>query len=315
MLPCSFGFRPMRSAHDALQRVIDESFDGKRWVVETDIADCFTAIPHDGLMSALSERICDRRVLSLVRVFLRAGVMEDGAVRRSVSGTPQGGVVSPLLCNVYLTRLDRAWRPAYGQLVRYADDLLVMCRNRGQAQAALARLTTLLNDLGLKPKPEKTRIVQLVEGEPGFDFLGFHHRLVRSDPRRGPGKFVFLARWPSKRAVQHARDRIRFLTMRARLVAPVEQVVGEVNLFLRGWAGYFRFGNSAWVFDKISRYADMRVALFTAKQHQRGRSWGFAQLYRSPVHLGLISLDGIVVAPRAHRPWRDPLNTAGEGRR
>jgi RNA-directed DNA polymerase len=315
MLPCSFGFRPRRSAHDALQRVIDESFDGKRWVVETDIADCFTAILHEGLMSALSERICDRKVLSLVRVFLRAGVMEDGAVRRSVSGTPQGGVVSPLLCNVYLTRLDRAWRPAYGQLVRYADDLLVMCRNRGQAEAALARLTTLLDDLGLKPKPEKTRIVQLAEGEPGFDFLGFHHRLVRSDPCQGPGKFVFLARWPSKRAVQHARDRIRFLTMRARLVAPVEQVVEEVNLFLRGWAGYFRFGNSAWVFDKISRYADMRVALFTAKQHQRGRSWGFAQLYRSPVHLGLISLDGTVVAPRAHRSWRDPLNTAGEGRR
>ena len=91
MLPCSFGFRPMRSAHDALQRVIDESFDGKRWVVETDIADCFTAIPHDGLMSALSERICDRKVLSLVRVFLR-GVMEGGVVRRSVSGSPRGSL-------------------------------------------------------------------------------------------------------------------------------------------------------------------------------------------------------------------------------
>ncbi len=122
MLACSFGFRPKRSAHDALQVVIDESFGGRRWVVETDIANCFTAIPHQGLMSALSERICDRKVLALLRAFLRAGVMEDGAVRRSVSGTPQGGVVSPLLCNVYLNRLDRAWRPAYGRLVRYADD-------------------------------------------------------------------------------------------------------------------------------------------------------------------------------------------------
>jgi len=306
MLPCSFGFRPKRSAHDALQVVIDESFQGRRWVVETDIANCFTAIPHEGLMSALSERICDRKVLALLRALLRAGVMEDGAVRRSVSGTPQGGVVSPLLCNVYLHRLDRAWRPAYGRLVRYADDLLVVCRTWGQAQAALARLTALLTELGLRPKPEKTRIVHLVEGEPGFDFLGFHHRLVRSRPRRGAGGFVYLARWPSPRAVQHARDRIRFLTMRARLVAPVEQVVAEVNLFLRGWAGFFRFGNSAWVFDKIRRFALMRVALFIAKQHQRGRSWGFAQVYRSPVNLGLISLNGIVVAPRPNRSWRAP---------
>lgn len=304
MLPCSFGFRPKRAAHDALQVVIDESFGGRHWVAESDIANCFTAIPHDGLMSALSERISDRKVLALLHAFLRAGVMEDGAVRRPVTGTPQGGVVSPLLCNVYLTRLDRAWRPAYGRLVRYADDLLVMCRSRGQAEAALARLTTLLNGLGLEPKPEKTRIVHLVEGQPGVDFLGFHHRLVRSRPRRGPNGFVFLARWPSNRAVQHARDRIRFLTMRARLVAPVEQVVGEVNRFLRGWAGFFRYGNSAGEFDKIRKYALMRVALFVAKRHKRGRSWGFALLYRSPDSLGLVSLNGIVVAPRPNRAWR-----------
>jgi RNA-directed DNA polymerase len=307
MLACSFGFRPKRSVHDALQVVIDESFGAKRWVVETDIADCFTAIPHSGVMSALSERICDRKLLGLLHAFLRAGLMEDGAVRRSVSGTPQGGVVSPLLCNVYLNRLDRAWRPAYGRLVRYADDLLVVCRNRGQADAALAKLTALLHGLGLEPKSDKTRIVHLVEGGPGFDFLGFHHRLVRSEPRRGANGFVFLARWPSQRAVQHARDRIRFLTMRARLVAPVEQVVAELNLFLRGWAGFFRFGNSAWVFDKIRSYAVMRVALFVAKRHKRGRSWGFAQVYRSPVNLGLVSLNGIVVAPRPNRSWRAPV--------
>lgn len=306
MLPCSFGFRPKRSAHDALQVVIDESFGGRRWIVESDIANCFTAIPHEGLMSALSERVCDRKVLALLRAFLRAGVMEDGTVRRSVSGTPQGGVISPMLCNVYLNRLDRDWRPAYGRLARYADDLLVVCRNRGQAEAALAKLTALLNGLGLQPKPEKTRIVQLVEGEPGFDFLGFHHRLVRSRPRRGADGYLFLARWPSKRAVLHARDRIRFLTMRARLVAPVEQVVAELNLFLRGWAAFFRFGNSAWVFDEIRSYAVMRVALFTAKQHKHGRSWGFAQVYRSSDSLGLVSLNGIVVAPRPNRPWRAP---------
>jgi RNA-directed DNA polymerase len=121
--------------------------------------------------------------------------------------------------------------------------------------------------------------------------------------------------WPSQRAVQHARHRIGFLTQRSRLAAPVEQVVAEVNRFLRGWAGFFRFGNSAWVFDKIRRYALMRIALFVAKRHQRGRSWGFAQVYRSPVSLGLVSLDGIVVAPRPHWGWRAKPNAGGEGRR
>ena len=151
---------------------------------------------------------------------------------------------------------------------------------RGQAQAALARLTTLLADLGLEPKAAKTRIVHLIEGGEGVDFLGFHHRLVRSRAVRGTGGLTYLARWPSRKAAQHARDRIRFMTMRARLAAPVEQVVQEINLFLRGWAGYFRYGNSAPVFDKIRGYALMRLALFIAKRHQRVRSWGFAQIYR-----------------------------------
>ena len=221
-------------------------------------------------MSAVEERISDRRLLSLLRAFLRAGVMEQGTVRRPVTGTAQGGVISPLMCNVYLHRLDRAWRGAYGTYLRYADDALVMCRSKGQAVAALARLTVLLAELGLRPKPAKTRIVQLSAGGEGVDFLGFHHRLVRSRAVPGRAGVTFLARWPSRKAMQHARDRIRFMTMRARLAAPVEQVVQEINLFLRGWAGYFRYGNSAHAFDQIRRYAVMRLALFIAKRHQRG---------------------------------------------
>ena len=112
MLECSFGFRPRRSAHDALQVLIDEAWRGRRWVAESDIANCFEAIPHSGLMSAIEERICDRHVLKLLRAMLRAGVMEDGAVTRSDTGTPQGGVLSPCLCNVYLHRLDRQWADA-----------------------------------------------------------------------------------------------------------------------------------------------------------------------------------------------------------
>jgi RNA-directed DNA polymerase len=122
-LPCSFGFRPKLSAHDALQVLIDESWQGRRWVVETDIADCFGAIPHDKLMRAVEERVSDQGVLQLLRVMLRAGVMQDGRVRRPVTGTPQGGVVSPLLANVYLHQIDRAWaEDEHGVLVRYADD-------------------------------------------------------------------------------------------------------------------------------------------------------------------------------------------------
>jgi len=307
MLACSFGFRPRRATHDALQVLIEESWQGRRWVVETDVADCFGSIPHSGLMSAVEERVCDRRLLALLRAFLRAGVMEQGSVRRPVTGTPQGGGISPLMCNVYLHRLDRAWRGAYGTLVRYADDAVEMCRSQGQARAALARLTVLLAELGLEPKPAKTRIVQLTDGGQGVDFLGVHHRLVHSRARRGTGGFTYLARWPSRRAAQHARDRIRFLTMRARLAAPVEQVVQEINTFLRGWAGYFRYRNSAREFDKIRSYALMRLALFIAKRHQRGRAWGFARVYRSDNQLGLISLNGIVVAPRPNRPWRAPV--------
>jgi len=138
MLPCSFGFRPKRGAHDALQVLVDEAWRGRRWVVETDIANCYEAIPHEKLMQAVEERVMDRSVLKLLRAMLRAGAMEDGQVRRPVSGTPQGGVISPLLANVYLHRLDRAWATRdHGVLVRYADDVVVMCASRAQAEAAL----------------------------------------------------------------------------------------------------------------------------------------------------------------------------------
>ncbi len=170
--PCSFGFRPKRSAHDALQVLIDEAWRGRRWVVETDIASCFEAIPHDRLMQTVEERICDRQILKLLRAFLAAGVMDAGIVHRADTGTPQGGVVSPLLCNVYLNRLDRVWKTrGVGQLVRYADDLVVMCATRQQAEDALELLIELLAELGLEPKASKTRIVHLEEGGEGFDFL------------------------------------------------------------------------------------------------------------------------------------------------
>jgi group II intron reverse transcriptase/maturase len=318
MLACSYGFRPRRAAHDGLQVLIDESWRGRRWVVETDIANCFEAIPVEALMQAVEERVCDQTVLKLLRAILRAGVMEDGTVRRSVTGTPQGGPLSPLLCNIYLHRLDRVWDVReHGVLVRYADDALVLCRSREQAEAALARLRVLLAELGLEPKEAKTRIVHLQVGGEGVDFLGFHHRLVRSQGRRGTGKgVVFLARWPTNKAMQHARDRIRELTERRRALLRVEVIVEDVNYFLRGWAAYFRYGNSARHFDKIMEYARMRLAGFLAKKHRRPRGFGWSVIaFQSPNYLGLINLDGTVAAPRPFRAWRERPNAGGERRR
>ena len=305
MLECSFGFRPRRSTHDALQVLIDESWGGRRWVAESDIANCFEAIPHSGLMSAIEERISDRHVLKLLRAMLRAGVMVEGAVARSDTGTPQGGVLSPCLANVYLHRLDRQWADrGTGVLVRYADDLLAMCRTRPEAERALAALTAILAELGLELKPAKTRIVHLEEGGEGLDFLGFHHRWVCGNTPRSR-HLRFLARWPSRQATQRARDRIREITDRRRLLVPVEEIVQDLNRFLRGWSGYFRYGNSDRTFDKINHYAVDRLARFVGKRHKRG--WGYGMkvvVYQSPDRLGLINLNGTVVAPRPNRPWR-----------
>ncbi len=227
-LPCSFGFRPKRSQHDALQVLIDESWRGRRWAAETDVADCFGAIPHSGLMSAIEERISDRHLLKLLRAMLRAGVMEDGAVHREEAGTPQGGVISPCLCNVYLHRLDRQWTErGTGVLVRFADDVVVMCHNRREAEAALSALTAILAEMGLSLKQAKTRIVHLQEGGEGLDFLGFHHRRVRGE--RDYQHLRFLARWPSPEAMSRARNRIRELTGRNRTLLPEEVIVQEAQ--------------------------------------------------------------------------------------
>jgi RNA-directed DNA polymerase len=315
-LPASFGFRPRRAQQDALQVLIDECWRGRRWVVETDIASCFSQIPHAGLMEAVEERICDQPVLKLLRAMLRAGVMGDGQVRRDVAGTPQGGVISPLMCNVYLHRLDRAWEAADGVLVRFADDLVVMCWSRSQAEAALERLRSLLAGLGLEPKAAKTRIVHLTEGGEGFDFLGFHHRLVRSRGLTGARRMTFLARWPADKAMQHARDRIRELTRRSRLLLAPEWVAEDLNRFLGGWAAYFRYGNSATHFAKISSYARMRLALFIARRNRRSRDFGWSVVaFQSPDQLRLVSLSGIVVDPRPFRDWRAKPNAGGEQRR
>jgi len=177
-----------------------------------------------------------------------------------------------------------------------------MCQTRAEAEAALLSLRQILGELGLQLKDAKTRIVHLTEGGEGVDFLGFHHRWVRANRAR---HVQFLARWPSRRAMQHARDRVRQITARERLLLPIEDIVQDLNKYLRGWAGYFRYGNSARHFNRIEYHAYNRLALFVAKRHQRSRAYGRRIVtYASPNRMGLTSLSGTVVAPRPHRAWR-----------
>jgi group II intron reverse transcriptase/maturase len=269
---CSFGFRPKRSAHDAMEVIRREVMRGRRWVIDADIRGFFDALDREILMQLVCERISDRRVLKLLRSWLRAGVLEGATLTHPETGTPQGGVISPLLANVYLNALDRAWEDRHGQLgvlVRYADDLVILCRSRAQAEAAMTELRALLADLGLELAEDKTRLVCVNEGGEGFDFLGYHHRMVDSFSKPG---FRFMARWPSARATATAKQRIRELTDRRLLLLPVEDVVSNLNRFLIGWGGYFRYGNSSRQFDKIDRYALDRVARFLGARHQKRRT-------------------------------------------
>ena len=261
----------------------------------------FDKIAHDHLMSMLGT-FPGR---GMIRQWLRAGVVENGRLTRTEEGTPQGGVISPCLCNVYLHRLDRQWAErGHGVLVRYADDVVVMCQSRQEAERALDALRVILSELGLALKDAKTRIVELREGGEGLDFLGFHHRWVRGNTPASR-HLCFLARWPSRQAMAHARERIRELTDRRRLLLSVEEVVQDVNRFLRGWAGYFRYGNSADAFDKITFHALVRLAGFIAKRHKRSNRYGWwTVIHQSSDRLGLIRLDGTIVAPRPNRPRR-----------
>jgi RNA-directed DNA polymerase len=305
MLDCSFGFRPRRAAQDALQVVSTSpgrggggGGDRHRRLL---LGDSTLGVDVRGQTADL------RPVRSWAPgVFLRAGVLEDGAVRRPVSGTPQGGVLSPCCA----TSICTGWTGCgVARTGRWWGTPMICWWSAGPVGRPRPRwrgLECCWPTWGCSPGGQDADRAP-GRGCEGFDFLGFHHRLVRSRPVRGTSGLVYLARWPSRKAAQHARDRIRFLTMRARLAAPVEQIVQEVNAFLRGWVGLFRYGNSAREFDKIRTYAVLRVALFVAKRHQRGRAWGFAQVDRSPDSLGLISLNGIVIAPRPNRPWRAPV--------
>jgi len=300
-LDCSYGFRPGRSAHQALGEIRGHLQAGYQAVYDADLKGYFDSIPHERLMACLRMRIADRSVLKLIRMWLQTPVVEGpdrtggpSKVSRSKKGTPQGGVISPLLANLYLHWFDKTFHSASGpaqwaraKLVRYADDFVVLARYQGPQLGAFIE-QKLEAWMGLEINREKTRVVHLQEEGASLDFLGFTFRYHQDRQGRG---HRYLRLEPSKKALAREREKIRQLTGSRRCMVPVPQVVEDLNKNLTGWANYFRFGYPRAAFRAINAYTRVRLM-----QHLRRRSQrpfrppeGVTQ-YEHFKHLGLVYL-------------------------
>jgi len=311
----SYGFRPKKSAVEALEAIRVAGNRGHDFVVDADIKGYFDSIDQEKLMVLVGERISDRRVLKLFRQWLKAGVMEDGTVRETLAGTPQGGVISPLLANIYLHLLDRLWAKkcgSLGVLIRYADDFVVMAPTESQAKEALRQIQFVMNKLGLVLHPEKTRMVDLRRGKGSFVFLGCTIRKKRSILRNPRG--YYMHRWPSPKATKRLRDRVREITGKRGSREDVKQLIAKLNPVLRGWGNYFRTGTCRREFHKMDDYVFERL---TRWQHRRGGQraqrrapWTGAELYG----MGLYQLRRTVRYAAQAAPVRSSLSRVRENR-
>lgn len=260
--PNSFGFRPKRSAHDAIQAIRREVYGGKEDVIDLDLKSYFDTIDQKILMQLVRRRVRDPRVLRLIKLWLRAGVMDDGSWKESDLGTPQGGVISPLLANIYLHPLDLWWETKMvgTRLVRYADDMVVLCP-KGSAKGYMVELRKFLSRLKLLVNEEKTR---LVTAQTGFDFLGASFRKQRAE--RWPHKLVCYV-WPSRRSTQRVRDKVRALVDRD-LQSSLSDKIHQLNPVIRGWGVYFRPLNSNRAFKKVDGYVWRKLTRWLRLKHQ-----------------------------------------------
>jgi RNA-directed DNA polymerase len=246
----SYGFRPGRGAKDALRRVDTLLKAGHDWVVDADLKGYFDTIPQDRLLALVKARVADGRVLALVESFLRAGVLEEGKGWQPTElGTPQGGVISPLLANLYLDPFDHQMARAGWEMVRYADDFVILCRSEAEAQAALSQVRAWVQEAGLVLHPEKTRIVNAAQPG-GFDFLGYHFE-------RG-------MKWPREKSLKKLKERVREKTPRLD-GRSLKDIITDVNRTLRGWYGYFQH-SKANVFPKVDGYVRRRLRSLLEKR-------------------------------------------------
>lgn len=292
-LDCSYGFRPNKSTHEALEEIRIWTNKGFKFVLDADISGYFDNINHDKLLEFVHLRISDRKILKLIRKWLKCGVV--GELNENEIGTPQGGVISPLLANIYLHEFDKFWDAqtrVKGKLIRYADDFVILFATREDAELGLRLIKAKMTEMGLRLNTEKTKVIDMRDGKEGFDFLGFHNRQVLSMKF----KRKYTQQWPKKEAVKNLKQKIKgVLGIRAILRLSSDEVVKFINPILRGWMNYFKFGNSSKVFESIDSYVHERLALWWSKKHRKsGRRWKTDLTWEKCKQLGVIVMTGNV---------------------
>jgi RNA-directed DNA polymerase len=275
---CSFGYRPKRNAHQAFAQ-IRKAAKNAYWVVDVDIKGFFDNINQEKLMKLVEIRICDRRVLKLIRNWLKAGVMEGDQFHETEWGTPQGGVISPLLANIYLNYMDTVWEKHFshlGKLIRYADDFVIVCRTRREALESIQVIKAIMNKLDLTLSTEKSKLVNIWDNSTGFDFLGLHHRKFPA-LNKGGSKVYVMSHIPSKKAMKVMRRKIKEYTApRNKLFWSLDEMVQGLNRKLDGFKRYYFISSIAKQWGrKIDQYVLKRLTIFWNKKRNKRRKLAY----------------------------------------